>query len=138
MEKITRTGIYGIVLDEDKIFLVIQNRGPFKGLFDLPGGGLDFGESVEEALHREFLEETATDFLSMHPFLNVTVCTQVPASKSKEGYLFFQIGLIYKVEGLLARDSVGELTARWVRLDSLSEKELAPLAWKAIQKIAQI
>ncbi len=135
MEKISRTGIYGVVLDQDKIFLVIQKKGPFKGLYDLPGGGVDFGEGIEEALHREFIEETATDFLRMQPFLNVSVCTHVPASESKEGFLFFQIGLIYIVEDLFPCSSVGELTAKWVPVDSLTEQELAPLAWKTIQKI---
>lgn len=133
MEKISRVGTYGIVLDQDKIFLVVQNKGPFKALYDLPGGGLDFGEEIEEALHREFIEETAHDFYHMEHYLNLSVCTCVPSQPDKEGYLFFQIGLIYKIDKLFATGSNHELIAKWISLSSLTEKKMAPLAWKAIK-----
>jgi 8-oxo-dGTP diphosphatase len=43
----------------DKILLVRRDRPPAKGFYSLPGGRVEFGESLHAALHREVAEETA-------------------------------------------------------------------------------
>ena len=55
---IVHHGVYGVILREDNILLVLKTRGPYKGLWDLPGGRLEKGESKEQALIREISEET--------------------------------------------------------------------------------
>jgi ADP-ribose pyrophosphatase YjhB (NUDIX family) len=59
MEKIEHFGVYGLVFNTDnsKILLVKKTRGPYTGLFDLPGGTPEAGESLIQTLYREFLEE---------------------------------------------------------------------------------
>lgn len=34
-----------------------EDDASFKGKWEIPGGGLEFGESVEDCLHREVMEE---------------------------------------------------------------------------------
>ncbi len=54
VEKLTlRASIYGIIIKEDKILLSPQWDG-----YDFPGGGIDLGEALDEALEREVWEET--------------------------------------------------------------------------------
>jgi 8-oxo-dGTP diphosphatase len=43
----------------DRILLVRRARSPAKGFYSLPGGRVEFGESLHAALHREVDEETA-------------------------------------------------------------------------------
>lgn len=43
----------------DKILLVRRARAPAKGLYSLPGGRVEFGETLHAALRREVDEETA-------------------------------------------------------------------------------
>ena len=43
----------------DRVLLVRRARPPAKGFYSLPGGRVEFGESLHTALHREIAEETA-------------------------------------------------------------------------------
>jgi 8-oxo-dGTP diphosphatase len=47
------------IFRDGKILLVRRARSPGKGFYSLPGGRVEFGESLHTALHREVDEETA-------------------------------------------------------------------------------
>jgi 8-oxo-dGTP diphosphatase len=47
------------IFRDGKILLVRRARSPGKGFYSLPGGRVEFGESLQVALHREVAEETA-------------------------------------------------------------------------------
>ena len=46
------------IFRDDKILLVRRARSPAKGFYTLPGGRVEFGESLHTALRREVDEET--------------------------------------------------------------------------------
>ena len=48
-------GVFGIIFDKDRKALLAKRRD--YDLWNLPGGGVDTGETPEEALEREILEE---------------------------------------------------------------------------------
>jgi ADP-ribose pyrophosphatase YjhB (NUDIX family) len=47
------------IFRDDKILLVRRARSPANGFYSLPGGRVEFGETLHTALHREVGEETA-------------------------------------------------------------------------------
>jgi 8-oxo-dGTP diphosphatase len=47
------------IFRDGKILLVRRARSPAKGFYSLPGGRVEFGETLHAALHREVNEETA-------------------------------------------------------------------------------
>lgn len=49
-----RVSAYALIVEADSILLVKHNHEPF---LDLPGGGIELGESISEGLKREALEE---------------------------------------------------------------------------------
>lgn len=51
-------GLYGVFEKNGQILLVKKSRGPYKSLWDLPGGRQERGESNFQTLKREVLEET--------------------------------------------------------------------------------
>ena len=54
----THLGVYGLLIENDKILLVKKNGGPYHGKLDLPGGSLKHSEKPIDTLIREFIEET--------------------------------------------------------------------------------
>lgn len=50
-----------IIIYEEKIVLIKRKNPPYKDMFALPGGFVDIGETVEEAIVREAKEETNLD-----------------------------------------------------------------------------
>ncbi len=54
-------GVGVAIVDEGKILLVQRANDPGKGLWAVPGGKVDHGETLREAAVREVLEETGLD-----------------------------------------------------------------------------
>jgi 8-oxo-dGTP diphosphatase len=54
-------GVGAIILDEDRILLEKRKNSPGKGKWSVPGGLVDLGETVEEAVIREVKEETGLE-----------------------------------------------------------------------------
>lgn len=53
-----RVRVCGLCWEEGKLLLVNHKSLENANFWSPPGGGLEFGETIEEALKREFLEET--------------------------------------------------------------------------------
>jgi mutator protein MutT len=54
-------GVGGIVVGPEGILLVVRDKEPAKGRLSFPGGGVDVGETQEQAVVREVREETGID-----------------------------------------------------------------------------
>ena len=54
-------GVGGVVIHENKVLLVKLNYGYAKGKWVIPGGLVECGETLQEAIVREIKEETGLD-----------------------------------------------------------------------------
>jgi UDPglucose 6-dehydrogenase len=107
--------INAIVEDKSKVLLVKRRLEPFKGLWSLPGGYVDYGETVENAVKREVKEECGLDVQpsrmlgvysnpKRHPWKHVVAICYIAKkvrgqikTKSREGNAdFFRINQIPK------------------------------------------
>lgn len=66
-----RVGSAAVVEDSrGRILLTKRNKEPMKGYWVLPGGGVKFGETIEDTVKREIKEETGLD-IELTSFITV-------------------------------------------------------------------
>jgi len=53
-----RVAVGAVVLHNNKVLLVLRGQAPAKGLWAIPGGSVELGESLQAAAEREVWEET--------------------------------------------------------------------------------
>lgn len=86
-----RIRVCGICVQEGKILLVNHSGMNESGEFwSPPGGGLQFGETIEDCLKREFLEETNT-IVSVGNFLKINEFVKPPLHAIE---LFYEVKIV--------------------------------------------
>jgi len=54
-------GVGGVIIDRGHALLIRRGSEPLRGEWSIPGGTLELGETLEEGVARELLEETGVD-----------------------------------------------------------------------------
>lgn len=131
-------GVYGIYWQDDKVLVIKKARGPYTGKYDLPGGGLNFDETAEQCLSREFIEETNAQILSkILVGINEYQCQYT----KEDGTLkdFHHLGIYYKVnlsikELKTTPDGQDSNGAVFMSIAELNNSNTSPIALPMIQK----
>lgn len=127
IKKIARHGAYAVIIQDAKILLTQKKSGPYKNLWGLPGGAIEFGESPEFALQREIKEETALAADALELLTVITNCGEY--FNNGETYQFHHIGIVYRVNAIeVLPDLIPEEEKRWVKFHEISLDELTPFA----------
>lgn len=56
--KTVRVGVGAVIFRGDEVLLIKRGKPPMQGQWSIPGGGLEYGESLRDGIAREVLEET--------------------------------------------------------------------------------
>lgn len=135
----TRIGVYGVIIHDGKIALIKKARGGYKGLYDLPGGGIERGEEPKETLHRELMEEVGVQVTGEKILAAVSTAFKWDVDDKLIQDLH-HIGILYTVdiEGDKLKtdaDGLDSLGGLWMNIDKIEEKEVSPFTWMALKEL---
>lgn len=128
----TSVRAYGILVHDDRVLLVRSSSPQINPpLWWLPGGGIDFGESPEETLLREFHEETG---LTIKDPVLLDVASDV--RRRPNGDRIHTVRVLYttSLDGGELRDEATGTTdqAQWFAVKDLDQVNVAEYATRAI------
>ena len=105
------------IFRDDRILLVRRARPPAQGVYSLPGGRVEFGETLHAALHREVDEETALkiDIVGLAGWREV-----VPGAGGGGGhYLIMSFAARWRAGEPVLNDELDDF--RWLAPDALGD-----------------
>ena len=128
----THFGIYGIIRNQNKILLIKKTRGPYTGMFDLPGGSPEKDETEEQTLHREIAEETGCSVVkSDNRRFKSVIFGDFTRQSGEQGVLQHNAVLFdTKISGTPLTDGDGRDSGGciWINCDDLNARNATPYA----------
>jgi len=129
-------GVGAVVLAGDQVLLIKRGAPPSQGLWSLPGGAVELGEGLKQAVAREVLEETGLE-VEVGPLVGVFERMQ----KDDQGRLEYHYVLLdYLCHSPWLPPKAGDdaAQARWVALDQLDKAGLTPDTAQLIKQAAAL
>ena len=99
-QKIVATGF---ILSKDQVLIVQRSMREkfFPGVYEMPGGKVDFGERAEDAVKREVKEETNLDIKVFEPFYTFSYVSGI-----SDGSKRHTIEIVFRCELNCPRDQI--------------------------------
>ncbi len=76
--ELIRTGVGAVIFKDEQILLIKRGKMPFKDMWSIPGGALEYGETLHQAVIREVKEETNVE-IEILSLLNIYELPAFPA-----------------------------------------------------------
>jgi 8-oxo-dGTP diphosphatase len=131
-----RVSVVGLFVDGDEVLLLHQATPPEPDSWDLPGGGLDPGETLLQGLMREVQEETGLEQFQVDGLLTVVE----GFFPQPDGQLMHTLNIVYKCtlkfkpSTFTSNDpEIGLKGIKWIPISELTPTMCSTRAWKSLQ-----
>jgi 8-oxo-dGTP diphosphatase len=109
-----------VILQRDsKVLMVRRKKDPFKGQLALPGGFVKEGETAEDAMKREAMEETSFE---IEPIDIIGVYSDPKRDPRRHIMTVVFVGIIVGGSGKAGDDAAG---IEWVELANIEKNQIA-------------
>ena len=104
-------GVGAVVIQDDRVLLVQRGTEPARGQWSIPGGLIDLGETLREAVTREALEETG---LIVEPIELVELLDRIHRDGERVRYHYVIADYLCRVVGGTMQAASDADDVRWV------------------------
>jgi ADP-ribose pyrophosphatase YjhB (NUDIX family) len=117
-------GVGGVVVHESRVLLVQRGHEPLKGEWSIPGGLIDVGETLHEAVIREVKEETG---LEVEPIELIELLDRIHRDDSRVRYHYVIADYLCRVTGGTLGAASDAAAVRWVERAEWNSHSALPL-----------
>lgn len=107
-----RVAVGAFIFKDDRVLLVRRGRSPAKGLWAIPGGNMNLGETLQQATEREIREETGLVVTAGAPVFTFDVIERDESGRIQYHYVI--VDLLAEVTGGKLEPGDDAKEARWV------------------------
>ncbi len=118
--------VAAVICKDNKVFATARGYGEFKGMWEFPGGKIETGETPQEALKREIVEELDTE-------IEVQECIDTIEYDYPSFHLSMTCFLCRIIAGNLKLKEAQE--ARWLTKDGLNSVRWLPADQMLISQV---
>jgi len=115
-------GVGAIIIHNGKMLIVKRGSDPGKGKWSVPGGLVELGETVKEAVEREVLEECNLKVEASH--LIDIVDNIIRDKNGRIKYHFIILDFFAKLRGGKLKPNSEIIEAKWVPIDEVEKYDL--------------
>ena len=123
-------GVGGVVVRDGRALLVRRAKEPLYGRWVVPGGTVELGETLEEALVREMEEETG---LLVEPLEVLTVFDRIDRDGGRVSYHYVIVDYLCRWRSGEARASSDALEVAWASAEELPRYDLPAKALEVVR-----
>ena len=118
-------GVGGVILNNGAILLEKRKNQPGRGKWTIPGGLVELGEHLEQAVVREVEEETTLECVKDELPQLIDVVDNIDLDEQgKVKYHFVIIDYVVKVKGTEFKVASDAADLKWVPLDEVEQYDL--------------
>jgi 8-oxo-dGTP diphosphatase len=119
-----QAGVSVCVVRDGRALLAQRSRQPLRGLWSLPGGRIEWGETLHEAALRELAEETAVEADICMLLDSVDVIQRDQAGAVQYHYVLTTFGALWRAGE--ARAGSDAAAVCWAASDDLDDLPMTP------------
>ena len=137
LRKSIRNTVRGLVRTKEEI-LVLEEVDDNRTYYYLPGGGIEFQESTEDALRREIKEELGHEIKNYKSLITLSNIFEVKGMKAHEITQIYEIELegdIHHLDGMVMTGDLVPCKVKWINISEFKEKRKVLYPSELVYKI---